>query len=267
MEYDTINNIIYTIISSMLIFGMIQNFININTSYKFYILSGSFAGFCCFLALYIQSTSFYWPSLFIILLTTILFTLGGMIGHLLRVYNPMKYIAIILPHLKQILISVFRYLAHAFNRIKNDQKQNSEKKYVNQTTIEEKKSPSNSWAAWFIAIIVPTVIAISSILLQHRHSPEFIILNSELTVNDALIIQANNNQANQKKELDVYFDDVAFPKKAIPVKTDSVNQQWKFSLKENIKVKKLLTTGDHFVRVAFPGEKLSVKHRIILNAD
>ena len=91
IEYNTVNNIVYTMILSMTLFGMIQNFIDNNSSYKAYLFSGLFASLGFFLAFYIISTRLYWPSLFIIFFTTLFYIMGGIIGQLIgqlsRVYR------------------------------------------------------------------------------------------------------------------------------------------------------------------------------------
>jgi len=80
IEIDPMMQKIFTIICSMLIFGIIQNFIDNKTNVIVYIFSGFLAGSFCIFALYIGSKTFYWSSLFIILFSSILYTFGGIIG-------------------------------------------------------------------------------------------------------------------------------------------------------------------------------------------
>jgi len=137
-----------------------------------------------------------------------------------------------------------------------------EKNNINQT-----KTPDASWFAWSITLIIAIVATILvPLYLSIKKNPEFIILNSELTVNDSLVIQADNKKANKKIELNVFFDKMAFPKAAFPIESGSDKQQWQFDLQKYTSDKSLLKTGEHSVKVGFPGDKLSAEFTIKFKA-
>jgi len=108
MPVDTVKNIVYSIIFSLIAFGMAQDFFNSNTRLIIYVLSGFLAGLSCFLAIYILSETFYWQrSLLIIVFTTISYTLGGIIIHVTR-------------YLATLLVKLFTTLIYTLGGIMGD---------------------------------------------------------------------------------------------------------------------------------------------------
>ncbi|KPA17925.1 hypothetical protein MHK_001854 [Candidatus Magnetomorum sp. HK-1] len=101
-------------------------------------------------------------------------------------------------------------------------------------------------------------------LSRPSEEPKFIIENCILKPDAALVIQADNKKANQKKRLNVIFDGYPFPKKGIPIDISSEGmQQWSFLLKQYTKNEILIKDGIHKIKMGFPGDNFSDEYKII----
>jgi len=117
---------------------------------------------------------------------------------------------------------------------------------------------------WLLAII-GLLIAIISLIISYiplREKAQFIITNCIIRSDAKIIIQANNDKANQDKQLDVVFDGYPFPKSGHLISSEGMHQ-WHFKIKKHTKVEKLIKDGEHKIKVRFPGDDYSKEENIL----
>jgi len=94
-------------------------------------------------------------------------------------------------------------------------------------------------------------------------SPQFIILNPNLSNDAIMIVKADNDDANINKKLHVEFDNILFPESGLPV--DNKNRQlWHCNFKNMRLTKEMKKNGKHKIRFRFSAGIFSKEHTIVL---
>ncbi len=113
--------------------------------------------------------------------------------------------------------------------------------------------------AALLAVVLPPLFK------KEKIDPHFIISNPFLNSNDAIVIIADNIEANINKPIHIKFDTILYAQQGLPIKKANGKQRWSFSLVKNSYTPEMVTDGEHEIRVAFEGNKLSDPMTVVFN--
>lgn len=117
-------------------------------------------------------------------------------------------------------------------------------------------------------IIVPIIVAIIAIVPKYyqveKKEPSFILLNPYMRTNSKAIIEADNDEANQYKPINIKIDNYVISEGGHPVE-NSNPQKWIFTLYDKHIPEKVVSEGEHNISFAFPGEAYDREFKVYIS--